>query len=61
MTLKIPVNTTADVFVPNRRASQVFESGAPAEASPGVKFLRGEDGMSVYAVQSGDYEFTVKK
>ena len=33
------------------------ESGRPADAAPGVKFLRYADGRAVYTVGSGSYRF----
>ena len=56
--LKIPANTTATVFLPARAGGTVTEGTQPAEQSPGVKFLRAEDGRSVYEVASGDYDFS---
>jgi alpha-L-rhamnosidase len=58
-TLKIgiPAGTTATVFVPATAAEAVKESGTPAGQSPGVKWLRQEENHSVFAVESGHYEF----
>ncbi len=53
----VPVNTSATVFVPVRTGGRVQEGGEPAEQSPGVTFLRQENGRAVYAVASGDYDF----
>ena len=53
----IPANTTATVFVPAKSADAVTEGGQPAAQSPGVKFLRMENGRAVFAVESGKYEF----
>jgi len=53
----IPANTTAMVFLPAREGATVMESGAPAERSPGVKFLLREGDRAVFAVESGSYEF----
>ncbi|MBB5353192.1 hypothetical protein HNR46_003446 [Haloferula luteola] len=54
----IPVNTTAEVYVPAASAEEVQESGKPVEESEGVSFLRLEDGFAVFAVGSGRYRFT---
>jgi alpha-L-rhamnosidase len=54
----IPANTTATVYVPAARAEAVQESGRPAAAAEGVKFLRAEQGEAVFEVQSGTYRFT---
>lgn len=52
----IPANTTATVWVPAKDAS-VTESGQPADAAPGVNFLRIEDLAAVFNVESGRYDF----
>jgi alpha-L-rhamnosidase len=53
----IPCNTTATVHVPAANVDSVTESGKPATASTGVKFLRMENGSAVFAVGSGQYQF----
>jgi len=55
--VSIPANTTATAYVPARSAETVSESGRPASSSPGVKFLRFEDGRAIYELQSGSYAF----
>jgi alpha-L-rhamnosidase len=55
--IAIPANTTATVYVPSKDARSVTEGGKPAGAASGVKFLRMEDGVAVYEVQSGSYSF----
>lgn len=47
LNVMIPANTTATVFVP----------GKAARASEGATLLREEDGRTVFAVGSGEYEF----
>jgi alpha-L-rhamnosidase len=56
----VPVNTTATVYVPADRAERVREGGQAADKSPGVKFLRMEEGAAVFEVSSGNYAFVVK-
>jgi alpha-L-rhamnosidase len=53
----IPVNTSATVYVPTDSAASVTESGRPAAESPGVRFLRMEDGNAVFDVSAGQYRF----
>jgi alpha-L-rhamnosidase len=53
----IPANTTATVYVPAKGPESVKESGKPASAAAGVKFLRMEDDAAVFLVQSGKYTF----
>lgn len=57
MGVSIPPNTTATVFVPAKDRESVTESGKRADESPGVKFLRMEDGAAVFSIGSGSYTF----
>jgi len=54
----VPPNATATVYVPAARPNAVTESGRPAAQSPGVAYLGPRDGCAVFAVGSGEYEFT---
>ena len=55
--VSIPANTTATVFVPTSEASSITESGKPVAKSPGISFLREENGAAVFTVGSGNYAF----
>ena len=55
--IAIPPNTTATVYVPARDAAKVTESGKSASKSPGVRFIRSENGAAVYEIGSGAYRF----
>jgi alpha-L-rhamnosidase len=55
--ISIPPNTTGTVFVPAKDRLSVTESQGPAKGSKDVKFLRFEDGNSVYEIGSGNYSF----
>ncbi|MBI3851169.1 MAG: glycoside hydrolase family 78 protein [Verrucomicrobia bacterium] len=57
LTVTIPVNTSATVYVPAAGVDEVTESGKPATSTPGVKFLRVDDGDAVFEVGSGRYQF----
>jgi len=57
LTVAVPVNTTATVYVPAESADQVTEGGVRAGESESVKFVRMEDGSAVFEVGSGQYEF----
>jgi hypothetical protein len=57
MEVTIPVNTTAEVFVPANDANSVTESGKPVSESQGLKFLRMQDGAAAHAIGSGRYRF----
>jgi len=57
MTVAIPPNSTAQIWVPTTNAAAIMESGVPAASSPGVTYLGVTNGAAVYAVGSGNYEF----
>jgi alpha-L-rhamnosidase len=59
--LTLPPNTTATVYVPAKDATSVKESGQPAAAAKGVKFLRTEHDAAVFEVGSGSYSFTANQ
>ncbi|NLN17833.1 MAG: family 78 glycoside hydrolase catalytic domain [Firmicutes bacterium] len=56
--IRIPVNTTATVWIPSTNPDSVLESGRPATEAEGVRFLHTEDGYCLYAVGSGEYFFS---
>ncbi len=55
--VQIPANTTATVFVPSRPGSEVTENGVTANRGKDVRFVRHQDGCSLFAVASGHYRF----
>jgi alpha-L-rhamnosidase len=57
LSVTIPINTTATIFIPAKSADEVLESGKPAAQSSGVKFLRMENGHAAFETASGQYEF----
>ncbi|MFQ5790355.1 MAG: family 78 glycoside hydrolase catalytic domain, partial [Acidobacteriota bacterium] len=57
LTVEIPVNTEALVYVPVSEGGSVEESGLALEQADGVTLLRREDGYVVLAVGSGKYTF----
>jgi len=57
MTVTIPPNTTAQVWVPTTNASAIAESGVPAASSPGVTYVGISNNAAVYTVGSGNYIF----
>ena len=54
----IPPNTTAQVWVPTTNAAAITESGVPAASSPGVTYVGMSNSAAVYAVGSGNYNFS---
>jgi len=61
LTVMVPVNTRATVYVPADEQNAVTESGKPPEKAEGVEFLRKEDGAAVFRVKSGTYRFAARK
>jgi hypothetical protein len=57
LSVTIPANTTATIFLPARSADAVTESGKPAAQNNGVKFLRTGDNLAVFEIVSGQYTF----
>jgi alpha-L-rhamnosidase len=53
----LPANVTAEIHVPADSAGSITESGKPADTAPGLKFLRFENRVAVYAAGSGEYHF----
>ena len=60
LSVAVPANTTATVYIPAASEQDVTERGKPASQAEGVKFLRMEDGAAVFEVGSGNYEFASK-
>lgn len=57
LSVTIPPNTTATVFVPASQPEDVKESGRAAAQAAGVQFVRRENGRAVFEVGAGRYEF----
>ncbi len=55
--LTIPPNTLATVFLPAKSADDVREGNVIAAKSPGVSYLRMDEGRAVFTVGSGSYTF----
>jgi alpha-L-rhamnosidase len=60
LTVRIPANATATVFLPARSREQVTESGRPVSEVQGVGYLRQEGAALVLEVASGEYTFRVQ-
>jgi len=58
LTVAIPANTTATVFIPGQDPAAVREGTGPAASAEGVSFRGVEAGACVYAIGSGRYEFS---
>ncbi len=57
LSISIPANTTATVYLPAKDPKNVTENGKPVSKAKGVKFLRLEEGCAVFEVESGNYSF----
>jgi len=61
LSLLVPVNTSATVYLPAPSAERVTESGRPIPQVEGVRVLRQEVSAVVLEVASGSYSFRVVK
>ena len=59
LNVTIPVDSTAEVWLPAARQDQVKEGGHTFLNSPGVQLLRKDNARLVFRVGSGAYAFTV--
>jgi len=57
LTIEIPKNTTATVYIPAKDASTVTEGGKPVTSAEGVSLVRKEKDCLVLQVGSGRYSF----
>ena len=57
----IPANTTATVYIPAEKESDVSEGNGLASDSEGVEFLGMNNGRAIYRVQSGRYSFVSRR
>jgi alpha-L-rhamnosidase len=53
----IPVNTTAEIWIPTKENAQITEGGKLIDIMKDIRFLRYEKGYTVVAVGSGVYDF----
>lgn len=56
--VKIPVNTTAIIYIPGNNPDNIYEGGLPAKKSKGVRYLKAEDNYLLFEVGSGNYSFS---
>ncbi|MEJ2614619.1 MAG: FN3 associated domain-containing protein [Ignavibacteriaceae bacterium] len=55
----IPVNSTADIYLPCSKIEDVSESGTPLNSSEGVHIIGKENGRVLITVGSGSYSFEI--
>lgn len=56
--IQVPANATAVVHIPAEHAESVLESGKKATSAAGVSLIKWENGVAVYRIGSGHYQFT---
>lgn len=56
----VPANTKATLYLPVKEGAEVVESGKKVSSQDGIKIISEKDGMAVYELESGKYEFRVK-
>jgi len=61
LTVEIPANTTATIFLPATAAEAITESGRSLNHAVGVKYLRSENNCRVFTVIAGKYHFVAKR
>ena len=57
LTIEVPPNTKADVYIPSSSADMITESGKPIIANKEMKQLGEDTGMVILQVGSGRHEF----
>jgi hypothetical protein len=58
--ISVPVNTTATLYIPTIKGTDISENGIPIAKTQGLSFITVEDGYSVYKAESGDYVIQCK-
>lgn len=58
--VKIPFNTTAEIYLPTNDTAKVYENGKLAGKNEGVTFKRIHDRWLIYTVGAGKYDFKVE-
>jgi alpha-L-rhamnosidase len=58
--ISIPCNTITTVYVPSPLEKNITESGKKISSVKKIKYIRADNGYSIYKVGSGDYQFIVK-
>jgi alpha-L-rhamnosidase len=57
LSVTVPANVRATVWVPAKDAESVTEGGRPARDAVGVKLLRVAEGAAIFEIGSGQYSF----
>jgi len=59
-TATVPANTTATLWLPASSEKKVTESGNAISKSKGIRFIKYENGIAVFELQSGSYNFSAE-
>jgi alpha-L-rhamnosidase len=59
LTVVIPTNTRAVIYLPSNKSDAISESGKSIKTTKGIKFLGRQDDKTLLAVGSGIYHFVV--
>ncbi|MEA3477334.1 MAG: alpha-L-rhamnosidase C-terminal domain-containing protein, partial [Bacteroidota bacterium] len=54
--ITVPANTRATIYIPTKNAKSIKENGRPIKRNKNIEFLRLENDIAVYNVESGKYE-----
>jgi alpha-L-rhamnosidase len=60
LTVEIPPNTTAKVYLPTSNINNIEESGKPIVNSKDISFIRIEKEKTIIQIRSGKYSFMIK-
>jgi alpha-L-rhamnosidase len=60
LTIEVPFNTHAEVYLPGDADEDVKESGGPVSEADGVEYLGYRDNCHIMRVSSGRYLFTIR-
>lgn len=59
ISIDIPANTTATVYLPAQNITSITEGGQPVSKIKNIRFLFMTDGLAAFAIGSGSYEFAI--
>jgi hypothetical protein len=59
MKVRVPVNTTATVYLPDKVNSVIYENHVAVDQVEEIKYVSTENGYKIYSVGSGSYDFLV--
>ncbi|MHB9011406.1 MAG: family 78 glycoside hydrolase catalytic domain [Ignavibacteriaceae bacterium] len=58
--IEVPVNTTAEAYIPAMNTRNVFEGGITLKNKPEIKYIKSINGRSIFELGSGSYHFVSK-